>query len=223
MAAQVQGLTDTATTRLRGCKTCGLVQRTPHRVGRSERVECVRCGATIPTADHSRGLRRAGTLALGALVLYPPAMILPVLEVEKLGHSRSATIWSGVVELLSHGQVLVGVVVLVCSIVIPLVKIGGIIWLSGILRGDWNRAWRIGVGSLGRSRTLRAIDWLGRWGMVDVLLVAVLIAAVKLGNILQIHPGPGIAAFAGVVILSMLASAFFDGEAVWEQDAITTA
>ena len=161
-------------------------------------------------------MRRAGALALGALALYPPAMILPVLEVEKMGHARSATIWSGVVELLTHGQILVGVVVLVCSIVIPLVKIGGIVWLSGILRGEWNRSWRVDVSRRGRSRVLRAIDWLGRWGMVDVLLVAILIAAVKLGSVLQIHAGPGIAAFAGVVILSMLASAFFDGEAIWE-------
>jgi paraquat-inducible protein A len=161
-------------------------------------------------------MRRAGAFALAALALYPPAMLLPVLEVEKMGHSRSATIWSGVVELLTHGQVLVGIVVLVCSIVIPLGKIGGIIWLSRILRGRWNQALHVEVSRKGRSRVLRVIEWLGRWGMVDVLLVAILIAAVKLGSIVQIHPGPGIAAFAGVVILSMLASAFFDPEAIWE-------
>ncbi|MGE4198901.1 MAG: paraquat-inducible protein A [Phycisphaerales bacterium] len=160
-------------------------------------------------------MRTAGVMALAALALYPPAMILPVLEVERMGHTRSATIWSGVVELLTHGQILVGVVVLGCSIIIPALKIAGIVWLSGILRADWNRSWRIEVGPRGRSNILRAIEWIGRWGMVDVLLVAILIAAVKLGSVLQIHPGPGIAAFAGVVVLSMLASAFFDPQAIW--------
>jgi len=173
-------------------------------------------------------MTRAAAFSLGALVLYPPAMLLPVLEIQKMGHSRSATIWSGVVEMLSDGQIVIGLIVLVCSIVIPIIKIGGMLWLAG--PSLWpaqspthsrSAAQTLVHKQRGRRKafTYRFIDWIGRWGMVDVLLVAILIAAVKLGAFLQIHAGPGIVAFAGVVVMSLLASAMFNPSAIWEDES----
>lgn len=54
--------------------------------------------------------------------------------------------------------------------------------------------------------------------MVDVLLVAVLVAMVKLGDLVEVTPGPGVAAFTAVVLLSLIASALFDPHAIWEDD-----
>ncbi len=140
-------------------------------------------------------------------------MMLPVIEVQRMGHSHSATIWSGVVELLAEGQVIVAVIVLTCSIVIPLLKIAGMFLLcAGGLTG---RAW---LAAHPRMIVYRAMEWIGRWGMIDVLLVAILVAAVKLGNWMAVHPGPGAAAFAGVVIMSLLASASFDPVSIWEDE-----
>ena len=68
-----------------------------------------------------------------------------------------------------------------------------------------------------RASTYRVVEWIGRWGMLDVLLVALLVAAVKLGSWVEVHPGPGVAAFGGVVIFSLLASAAFDPQAIWEE------
>lgn len=159
-------------------------------------------------------LDRTAAFALAALLMYPAAMLLPVLELRKLGHERSSTIWSGTVELLAHGQVFIGVVVFLCSVVIPVLKIMGMLGLWWTVRGQ--RA-RLMIPARTRALTYRAIEWVGRWGMLDVLLVAVLVAAVKLGDWMDVKPGPGVAAYAAVVIFSLLSSASFDPHAIWEE------
>ena len=159
-------------------------------------------------------MSRAAAFALGALILYPLAMLLPVLEVHRLGVHREATIWSGAVELMADHQILVGLIVFLCSIVIPLLKIGGMfVVCAGGARVS--AGWPI-LRPHHRFLTYRAVEVLGRWGMVDVLLVAILVAAVKLGNWVEVHPGPGALAFSGVVVLSMLSSAVFDPAAIWD-------
>lgn len=147
------------------------------------------------------GLSWSAAYALGALVLYPAAMTLPVLELHKLGHVRGVTVWSGAVDLVEQGELAVGILVFVCSVVVPLLKMLGILALS----------WRRDLGSeRARARAHQWIEWAGRWSMLDVLLVAILVAAVKLGNWADIQAGPGVFAFAGVVALSLMASATFD-------------
>ena len=136
-------------------------------------------------------------------------MSLPVLEVTRLGHVHDATIWSGVVALLAEGQVFVGVIVLFASVVAPILKLLTMLVLCVPLR----------TGRSHRAMAYRLVEWIGRWGMLDVLLVAVLVAVVKLGDVVRVQPGLGLAAFAGVVVLSLLASAVFDPHSIWEEDA----
>lgn len=200
----------------KACRWCGFLQAVPPHSSLSpgENARCARCGAVIDHVGDTRTLDRAAAFALAALVMYPAAMILPVLEIRKLGHTRSSTIWSGTVELLAEGQMFVGVVVFLCSVVIPLVKIFGILWLWHTVRGRDGGFIRISPHT--RALAFRAIDWIGRWGMLDVLLVAVLVAAVKLGDWMDVAPGPGVAAYAAVVIFSLLASATFNPHALWE-------
>ncbi len=191
------------------CGCCGQIHQAPVRLALGEVAECVRCRHVLPGAEGTvRSLAWPAALALSALVLYPLAMALPVLQIEKLGHARASTIWSGVVRMYTDGHWVIGTIVLLCSIVIPLGKITGILALSvPVLRGRFPHRHR--------ALTFRAIDWLGRWGMIDVLLVAVLVAAVKLGDLVSVTPGPGIIAFAGVVLLSLLSSMTFDPRAIW--------
>jgi uncharacterized paraquat-inducible protein A len=164
--------------------------------------------ASTPSPPHSRsaagGLTWAAGFALAALVMYPLAISLPVLELRKLGHVREVTVWSGAVDLLASGELLVGLLVFACSIVVPLLKLGGIL-LLGV-----DRAPPLWDSPASRRRAHRAIDWVGRWGMLDVLLVAILVAAIKLGHWADISPGPGVVAFAALVVLSLLASATFN-------------
>ncbi len=196
---------------LRPCRCCGLIQRVA-QIEEGFEARCARCDAVIRRSAAPRSMARAAAFALGALILYPPAMLLPVIEIEQMGHTNGATIWSGVVDLLGEGSILVGVIVLLCSIVIPLVKIMATFLIcSGELFMHGRH----------RAMTYRLLEWMGRWGMLDVLLVALLVSVVKLGSWLRVYPGPGAAAFAGVVVLSLLASAVFDPESIWFEEETT--
>lgn len=161
----------------------------------------------IRTAAHPRATTRAAAFALAALLLYPVAMTTPIMTLTQLGHAREATIWSGMVSLLAEGQIAVGLIVLFCSVIAPLFKLGAIFTLA---------AGELLLPSRHRAVTYRLVEFLGRWGMLDVVLIAVLVAAVKLGELAKVTPGPGLLAFSAVVVLSLLASAFFDPHALWE-------
>lgn len=191
---------------LRACHACGLV----HTVGDippRHAAYCTRCNAVIRTTGHPRAAGRAAAFALGAMLLYPFALTLPILTLAELGHTRETTIWSGMVSLFAEGQLAIGLVVLFCSVVAPLFKLGAILALS---------AGELFLPSRHRAVTYRLVELLGRWGMLDVVLIAVLVAAVKLGDLVEVTPGPGLIAFTAVVVLSLLASAFFDPHALWE-------
>ena len=190
---------------LTACTRCAQVLRLGP-VPRGRIARCPRCHAAL---RRPRGLQRAAAFALAALILYPLAMALPIIEVERLGHRHATTIWQGVVALLAEREILIGLVILVCSVIAPLAKLAGIFAITAGHRA---------ISARGRAKMHRAIDWIGKWGMIDVLLVAVLVAAVKLGNWAEVHPGPGALAFGSVVILSLLASASFSPAAIWESE-----
>ncbi len=155
-------------------------------------------------------MARTAAFSLSALVLYLPAMLLPIMQTQQLGYIHSTTIWGGVVALFAEGQWPIGVIVFFCSIVAPIGKIMALLVLS--LTSNL-------LGCRHRAVTYRFVEWIGRWGMLDVMLVAVLVAAVKLGDWVEVVPGPGLVAFTGVVVLSLLASASFNPHAIWEHNA----
>lgn len=145
--------------------------------------------------------------ALAALICYPLGVTLPVMRLEQLGHVRDASIWDGTISLLSQGYIVVGLVVLICSIFIPILKVLGLFILT---------ARPVTMRSRNQARVYRMIEIAGRWGMIDVLLVAVLVAALKLGDMVNVSPGPGVTAFTACVVLSLLASVSFNPHAIWE-------
>jgi uncharacterized paraquat-inducible protein A len=148
-------------------------------------------------------------LAVAALLLFPLAMSLPVLSIERFGAVSSTDIWDGAMDLLANGHLLLGLVVLICSVVVPLVKMIGLVCLSLAPRSWRNRH---------RALTWRLIEAIGRWGMVDVMLVAGVVAAVKLGDLVTVSAGPGATIYATVVLLSLLASATFNPEFMWKDE-----
>lgn len=199
---------------LAACHCCGLVQELPP-LSSGSRARCSRCSAVV--ADPTRRARsnaRAVSAALAALLLYPLAISLPIMRIERFGHERESSIWAGAWELLFEGEVLVASVVLTCSIVIPLFKLIGMLAIT-LGRGMLSRRHR--------ALTYRLIEWTGRWGMLDVLLIAILVAWIKIGDLVQVTPGPAALAFTLVVLLSLLASAWFDPHAVWEGEEVALA
>jgi paraquat-inducible protein A len=146
--------------------------------------------------------------ATGAFVLYFPAILLPILQIEKLGHHHQASLLGGTIDLLRHGNWFVGLVVLVFSIVIPLLKILALMELS----------WISLTGRAHRERTYRVVELAGRWSMMDVLLLALMVTLVKLGDLVEFRLGPAVLAFVMCVVMSVIASTMFDPHAIWEDE-----
>ncbi len=193
---------------LRGCPRCGLVQRVA-TVDPGQVARCHRCDDIIEHGDRwASGNQLCAAIAAAALILYPLGITLPVLRLERFGHVSETGIWVGGVELLTNGQVAIGLIVIVCSVVIPMLKLLGLFMLTS----GWPDL-RVHH----QATMYRWIELAGRWGMVDVLLVAVTVTAVKLGDLMQVTAGPGATAFAACVLLSLLASVVFDPHVIWEQ------
>ena len=194
----------------KACPCCALVQSVP-RIPPGHVATCARCSAVV--ADPRRRTEhptRTFAAALAALLLYPVAISLPIMELERFGHRTEASIWGGSVGLLRQGDVLVGGVVLLCSVVLPLGKLVSLLVITGA---------RSRMSARLRARTWRAVQLTGRWGMLDVLLIAVVVAWLKIGDIVQVTPGPAALAFTACVLLSLLASAWFDPHALWPEEA----
>jgi paraquat-inducible protein A len=180
--------------------------------GVAERASCARCDALVwdPLGREARR-RWTGAFALAALVLYPVGISLPIMQLERFGHQVDASVWSGSIGMLRSGELWIGSVVLLCSVVLPLTKLAA---LCALVWGRPNLTRKT------RARTYRLVEWAGRWGMLDVLLVAVVVAWVKIGDLVEVRPGPAALAFTTCVVASLCASAAFDPHALWEEDSV---
>lgn len=190
------------------CDTCGLVQTVPGLTSGTV-AECMRCGSFLGARRNTRSLEVTAALSLAALILYVPANIYPIMKMYLYGGYSESTVWDGIVILVQNEQWFVAVVVFLASMVIPLVKLAGLFSLVVTARMGWGRRLR------SRTQLYKFIDAIGPWAMLDVFLLAVLVALVKLSSWAKILPGPGLIAFTAVVVLTMLASASFDPKLIW--------
>lgn len=150
-------------------------------------------------------------LLIAAMVAYLPANLYPVMTVVSLGKSQSDTIMSGVIYLFVHGDWPLALIVFVASVLVPLLKMMALLYLLiSVQRKSRFRA-------LQRTRIYRVVEFVGRWSMVDIFVVALLAALVNVGNLATIEPGMGAIAFTSVVILTMFAAMNFDPRLIWDQ------
>lgn len=205
-----------AQNRLRGCMTCGEVAQQSRDANVNEIFRCPLCYSRF-NGPHSvrASLVRQRTMAcaIAALILYPWAILLPILNIERMGSMHESGVLKGSLELLRDGHHVLGVVVIVCSVVLPIMKLMGLLLLCTT---------RIPVGPRHRGVIWKCLEHTGRWGMLDVLLVAVLVAFVKLGDFVTIEPGPGVILFTAVVCLSLVSAMLFDPRAINIQSPETT-
>jgi len=193
---------------LAACKTCGLVQRVT-AVPPGARAECARCGAVVRQPPRDT-LGRTAAFSLAALMFYWPANVYPILRMDLYGVHSENTVLDGCVSLFQHGQPLVAIVVFLASILIPFLKLLALVYLVVTTRFRSRRR------RLERTWIYRVIDVVGPWAMLDVFLLSILVALVKLGELATVLPGRGLFAFAAVVVLTILATASFDPAQIWE-------
>jgi paraquat-inducible protein A len=191
------------------CPTCGLVQRIPG-LAPDAIAECGRCGSSLRQRKVN-SLERTLAFTLAALILYLPANIYPILRMEWYGAYSENTIWQGCVRLWEDREWLVATVVFLASIVIPLLKLLGLFFLVA------GRRFKLTRWQQERFRIYRFLDVIGPWAMLDVFLLSILVALVKLGQLATILPGPGLLAFTAVVVLTIMATASFDPHSIWNE------
>ncbi len=186
-----------------GCDVCEFVSRV------KDGKKCPRCNHVV----HSRkpdGIVRATTLLMTSVILYLPANALPVMTVERLGKGGPNTILSGVSELAQAHLWPLAILVLVASVVVPIFKV---IVLATLIVMTKRRSSRW---LMMRTRLFRLINFIGRWSMIDIFMLTTLVGVVRLGFLATVLPGDGAFAFCGVVILTMLATEFFDPRSMWD-------
>ncbi len=181
-----------------------------HACGRVEPVElehCPRCHARLHLRNPA-SLQRTIALTFASLLLYFPANLLPILKVESITGAQANTIVGGVIQFWQTGDYPVAIIIFSASVMIPVLKILALSWLC--------YAAKVGHHPHGMTRLYRVTELVGRWSMVDVFVVAILVAVVQLGSVISIHPGPAAVSFASVVILTMLAAISFDPRLIWD-------
>ena len=152
-------------------------------------------------------------LVIAGLLLYIPANVLPVLQIERYGSTEKNTILGGVVELVHYDLWPLAVIVFVASVVVPLAKLFGLAWLL------WQTQRRSPRGLRQRIRVYRFIEAIGRWSNIDVFTISILAALVQFGFLTRVRPQSGALAFAGVVLITMIAAQCFDPRSMWQHGA----
>lgn len=183
-----------------------------HATVRAARVAHPRCPRCLSHL-HSRkphSLSVTAVLLLLAIILYIPANLLPVMYTRTLLDDERDTIMSGVVVLFQTGSWPIAVIVFVASIVVPLLKI---LALALVLYTTWRGS---AAHLLRRSELFRLVEFIGRWSMLDIYAVSLLVTLVQVQSFASIGVGPGAIAFTAVVILTMVAARTFDERLLWD-------
>ena len=191
------------------CHVCHLSSNVETGSNDDVHTLCPRCGAAL----HKRkpnSLERTWALLIVSLVLYFPANLLPITKTVYIGGVQSDTIMSGVIYFAHTGAWHIALVIFVASVLLPITKIVILSYLLiSIHRSSSHRM-------VDRTRLFRITHSIGRWSMVDVFVVAILVALVQLGPIAGIEAGPGAIYFGGVVVFTMLAAESFDPRLIWD-------
>jgi paraquat-inducible protein A len=178
--------------------------RVPEPPGR-----CPRCGAAL----HSRkphSIARTWALVIAALLFYVPANVLPITKVSSLGVVQLDTILSGVIYFIHSGMWPIAVVIFIASIFVPLLKL--LILILLLVSVQRRLRWR----PKDRTRLYRITEAIGRWSMVDIFVVTILVALVHLGALANIEAQAGAAFFAAVVVITIFAAMSFDPRLIWD-------
>ena len=195
-------------TSLINCTTCRLVSRV-RPVPKHGSAICPRCGAEM-FRRKPNSLARTWALIIAAYILYIPANVYPIMTVISFGKGEPDTILSGVQSLMASGMWPLAILVFFASITVPLVKLLGLTLLLVSVQFRWH--WR----PKQRTMLYRITEAVGRWSMIDIFMISILVALVRLEAIATIEPGTAATSFAAVVILTMVAAMTFDPRLIWD-------
>ena len=186
------------------CQACGKLHRPSSSV-------CGRCGITLHSRS-PRSLQRVWAWLFAGLIAYLPANIYPMLLTSTLTGRQESTIVGGVIELIHYGSWGVALIIFIASVVIPVGKFIAIGYLAMSVRRHST------LNGHRRHKLYEVVEFVGRWSMIDVFVVAILSSLVQLDAVATINPGPAAVSFALSVAFTMLAALSFDARTIWDRD-----
>ncbi|MCA8879264.1 MAG: paraquat-inducible protein A [Rhodobacteraceae bacterium] len=201
MARSDQALTARAAG-LVGCRHCGTVAPLGTEL-------CPRCKGRL----HSRfphSLQRTWAWWIAGLITYVPANLYPMMIMDTFVTSYKSTIVGGAIELIHSGDAFVGLVVILASVVIPTSKFLAIAYVALALRNPRK------VNPHLLHKVYEVVEFIGRWSMIDVFVVAILSALVHLGAVATILPGIAAISFGSTVIFTMFSALSLDPRLIWD-------
>lgn len=192
------------------CSVCGCLCKPPHHLAADEVMQCPRCRSRLALPNVQRSIEITWALLIAAVILYIPANTLPIMSVYMLGSGQPDTIISGAYHLLEAGQWPLALIVFVASIVVPLLKLLtlGFLLITIQQRSQWRNH--------DRMRLYKITEYIGRWSMVDIFVIAILTGLVQFGNLAHVEANVGSFSFAAVVVLTMFAARTLDAHLIWE-------
>lgn len=189
--------------KLASCHTCNKVSDLVHE-------RCPRCHSPL----HARkpdSVNRCLAFTVTAILAYLPANLLPIMVVTQLGTEEKSTILGGVATFWELKAYPVAITIFIASVMIPGLKFLALGYLCGAASGLYQ------INPKSANRVYYLTELVGRWSMVDIFVVAILVGLIQLGNLMTIEPGTAAVAFGLMVILTMLAAHAFDPRLIWDR------
>ncbi len=191
-----------------GCHVCNQINPMPQ----DHHTKCIRCESKLHGYNPQHSLQYSWAFLLASVVFYIPANLYPMMYTVSLGQTEGSTIMGGVVMLWQMGSWPIALVIFIASVFIPMAKMFALAWLYYCASKKPNDSTNEAIK---RLKIYRMTEFIGRWSMVDIFVVAILVALVQLKNLMAISPGPAAICFATVVVFTMLSAMSFDPRVFW--------
>lgn len=200
--SQQPGMTTARDAGMVACTSCGLVAQPDVKA-------CPRCHARMQSRDDG-SIERVLAWLVAGLIVYIPANMYPMLRTTQMFKSQDSTIVGGIVDLIHHQAYAIAAIIFIASVVIPVGKFGVIAYLAVLLARPHTK-------DPHKLHVLHsAVEFIGRWSMIDVFVVAILVALVQFDVLASIKPGFAAACFALSVVFTMLSAQAFDPRLIWD-------
>ncbi len=186
------------------CHACGKIWRMNERENK-----CAHCHADLHIRKPN-SYQRCWAYLIAAWLMYIPANLLPIMVTSTLFDEEKSTILSGIIYFWVSGEWSLAIIVFIASFLVPLLKMLSLMFL--LITSQYDCTW----GLRQRTHLYKVLEFIGRWSMLDVFVVALLVGLVQIPGYASIVPGAGIIAFSAVVVLTMLASMNFDPRLAWD-------
>jgi paraquat-inducible protein A len=188
------------------CHECNLLISVKQDV---KRQRCPRCFTHVHFRI-PRSIQKTWALLITAAIMMIPANLLPISTLTSAGQATPDTIMSGTIALAKSNNLGIAIIIFIASILVPLFKIIG---LMLILLSVQNK---IFITPKRKLLLFNAIHWIGKWSIMDLFVISIMVAVINRGNLLSVDPGYGATSFGLVVILTILAAESFDTRLIWD-------